>query len=92
MQVMPTVGELTCPHSSASNTSASSRFTCAITAMASRFRWEAAPFLLTEVAATLKHLNWKGWVLNEEEREDGSKQGLSVMEPAFQALQKAFPQ
>jgi inosose dehydratase len=49
-------------------------------------------FPLTEVAATLKHLNWKGWVLNEEEREDGSKQGLSVMEPAFQALQKAFPQ
>jgi inosose dehydratase len=49
-------------------------------------------FPLTEVAATLKHLNWKGWVLNEEEREDGSKQGLTVMEPAFQALQKAFPQ
>jgi inosose dehydratase len=49
-------------------------------------------FPLTEVAATLKQLNWKGWVLNEEEREDGSKQGLSVMEPAFQALQKAFPQ
>jgi len=48
-------------------------------------------FPLTEVAATLKQLNWKGWVLNEEEREDGSKQGLSVMEPAFQALQKAFP-
>jgi inosose dehydratase len=49
-------------------------------------------FPLTEVAATLKHLNWKGWVLNEEEREDGSKHGLSVIEPAFQALQKAFPQ
>ena len=49
-------------------------------------------FPLADVAATLKHLNWKGWVLNEEEREDGSKQGLSVMEPAFQALQKAFPQ
>jgi inosose dehydratase len=49
-------------------------------------------FPLAEVAATIKHLNWKGWVLNEEEREDGSKQGLSVMEPAFQALQKAFPQ
>lgn len=49
-------------------------------------------FPLAEVAATLKHLHWKGWVLNEEEREDGSKQGLSVMEPAFQALQKAFPQ
>jgi inosose dehydratase len=48
-------------------------------------------FPLAEVAATLQHLNWKGWVLNEEEREDGSKQGLSVIEPAFQALQKAFP-
>jgi inosose dehydratase len=49
-------------------------------------------FPLAEVAATLKQLNWKGWVLNEEEREDGSKHGLSVIEPAFQALQKAFPQ
>jgi inosose dehydratase len=48
-------------------------------------------FPLTEVAATLKRLDWKGWVLNEEEREDGSKNGLSVIEPAFQALQKAFP-
>lgn len=49
-------------------------------------------FPLAAVAGTLKHLDWKGWVLNEEEREDGSKQGLSVMEPAFHALQKAFPQ
>jgi inosose dehydratase len=49
-------------------------------------------FPLAQVATTLQHLNWKGWILNEEEREDGSKQGLSVMEPAFQALQKAFPQ
>lgn len=49
-------------------------------------------FPLAEVAATLKQLDWKGWVLNEEEREDGSKQGLTVIEPAFQALQKAFPQ
>jgi inosose dehydratase len=49
-------------------------------------------FPLAGVAATLKQLNWKGWVLNEEEREDGSKHGLSVIEPAFQALQKAFPQ
>jgi inosose dehydratase len=39
----------------------------------------------------LKQLDWKGWVLNEEEREDGSKLGLRVIEPAFQALQKAFP-
>jgi inosose dehydratase len=49
-------------------------------------------FPLGEVAATLKQLDWKGWVLNEEEREDGSKQGLTVIEPAFRALQKAFPQ
>jgi sugar phosphate isomerase/epimerase len=49
-------------------------------------------FPLAEVAATLKQLNWEGWALNEEEREDGSKPGLSVMEPAFVALQKAFPQ
>jgi inosose dehydratase len=48
-------------------------------------------FPLADVAATLKQLNWKGWVLNEEEREDGSKHGLSVIEPAFQALEKAFP-
>jgi inosose dehydratase len=49
-------------------------------------------FPLGQVAATLKHLNWQGWALNEEEREDGSKLGLSVMEPAFAALRKAFPQ
>src|ERR1700722_6864558 len=49
-------------------------------------------FPLAEVAATLTHLKWKGWVLNEEEREDGSKLGLKVMEPSFQALRKAFPQ
>jgi sugar phosphate isomerase/epimerase len=49
-------------------------------------------FPLAEVAATLTNLNWKGWVLNEEEREDGSKLGLKVIEPSFQALRKAFPQ
>jgi inosose dehydratase len=47
-------------------------------------------FPLAEVAATLIHLKWQSWVLNEEEREDGSKLGLKVMEPSFQALQKAF--
>jgi inosose dehydratase len=49
-------------------------------------------FPLAEVAATLAHLKWKGWVLNEEERGDGSKLGLKVMEPSFLALRKAFPQ
>jgi inosose dehydratase len=50
----------------------------------------AGSFPLAEVAATLKQLEWKGWVLNEEEREDGTKLGLTVMEPSFAALQKAF--
>jgi inosose dehydratase len=50
----------------------------------------AGSFPLAEVARTLKQLEWKGWVLNEEEREDGTKLGLSVMEPSFAALQKAF--
>lgn len=47
-------------------------------------------FPLAEVAATLKHLRWKGWVLNEEERLSGAKYGMKVMEPAFQAMQGAF--
>ena len=47
-------------------------------------------FPLAEVAATLKHLRWKGWVLNEEERLSGAKYGMKVMGPAFQAIQGAF--
>lgn len=47
-------------------------------------------FPLAEVAATLKQLQWNGWVLNEEEREDGTKGGLSVIDPAFKALRGAF--
>jgi len=47
-------------------------------------------FPLAEVAATLKQLRWKGWVLNEEEREDGTKGGLGVIDPAFKALRGAF--
>jgi len=48
-------------------------------------------FPLAEVAKTLKQLQWAGWVLNEEEREDGSKGGLNVIDPAFKALRGAFP-
>jgi inosose dehydratase len=51
----------------------------------------AGAFPLAQVAATLKQLAWKGWVLNEEEREDGSKLGAAVIGPAFEALEKAFP-
>jgi inosose dehydratase len=46
---------------------------------------------LKEIAAALKQANWTGWAMNEEEREDGSKQGLAVIRPAFQALKGAFP-
>jgi len=45
---------------------------------------------LKEIAAALKRVNWAGWAMNEEEREDGSKQGLAVIRPAFQALKEAF--
>jgi inosose dehydratase len=46
---------------------------------------------LKEVAAALRQANWTGWAMNEEEREDGSKQGQAVIHPAFQALKGAFP-
>jgi len=45
---------------------------------------------LAEIAAVLKKANWTGWAMNEEEREDGSKQGLAVIRPAFQALKGVF--
>jgi sugar phosphate isomerase/epimerase len=45
---------------------------------------------LAEIASLLKKANWSGWAMNEEEREDGSKQGLAVIRPAFLALKGAF--
>jgi sugar phosphate isomerase/epimerase len=45
---------------------------------------------LTEIAATLRKLSWSGWAINEEEREDGTKGGLDVIEPAYRALRGAF--
>jgi inosose dehydratase len=47
-------------------------------------------FPLAAVAATLRELHWKGWALNEEEREDGTKGSLSYIEPAYKALRGAF--
>ncbi|MDR3751612.1 MAG: sugar phosphate isomerase/epimerase [Terracidiphilus sp.] len=47
-------------------------------------------FPLATVAETLKALKWQGWALNEEEREDGTKGGLTVIEPAYKALRGAF--
>jgi sugar phosphate isomerase/epimerase len=47
-------------------------------------------FPLQAVAEVLKQTGWSGWAMNEEEREDGSKQGLTVIQPAFHALKGAF--
>jgi inosose dehydratase len=45
---------------------------------------------LADIAAILKQNKWTGWAMDEEEREDGSKQGLNVIRPAYQALKGAF--
>jgi sugar phosphate isomerase/epimerase len=45
---------------------------------------------LAQVAAVLKKTGWQGWVLAEEEREDGSKPGDRAVAPAMAALRKQF--
>jgi sugar phosphate isomerase/epimerase len=47
-------------------------------------------FPLAQVVATLKQIGWKGWVENEEEREDHSQSGMNVIAPAHKALMEAF--
>jgi inosose dehydratase len=47
-------------------------------------------FPLAQVAASIKQIGWKGWVENEEEREDLSKTGLEVIAPAYRAMKEAF--
>jgi sugar phosphate isomerase/epimerase len=47
-------------------------------------------FPLAQVAQALKRANWNGWVLAEEEREDGSKPGEAAAGPALAALRSAF--
>lgn len=47
-------------------------------------------FPLAEVAATIRQIGWKGWVENEEEREDLSKNGAEVIAPAYKAMKEAF--
>ncbi len=49
-------------------------------------------FPLAQVVATLKQIGWKGWVENEEEREDHSQSGMKVIAPAHKALMEAFSQ
>jgi inosose dehydratase len=47
-------------------------------------------FPLAALAANLRHVRWSGWVLNEEERLDGSKHGAEFMKPALRAAKGAF--
>ena len=47
-------------------------------------------FPLQGVASALKQAGWHGWVMNEEEREDGTKLGSTVLQPSLKALKGAF--
>lgn len=47
-------------------------------------------FPLAQVAVTIEQIGWKGWVENEEEREDLSKNGVEVIAPAYRAMKEAF--
>ena len=47
-------------------------------------------FPLKQVAETIEQTGWKGWVENEEERDDLSKNGVVVIRPAFKAMKEAF--
>jgi inosose dehydratase len=47
-------------------------------------------FPLADVAHTIEQISWKGWVENEEERENLSKNGTEVIRPAFRAMEEAF--
>jgi inosose dehydratase len=47
-------------------------------------------FPLRLTARTLKELEWNGWAIVEEEREDGSKPGMDAVGPARTALRGAF--
>jgi len=47
-------------------------------------------FNLKALAAAVGKTKWDGWVLNEEERADGSKPGEAAVAPARQALRQVF--
>lgn len=47
-------------------------------------------FPLAAMAAAVKKADWRGWILNEEERLSGLKPGDSAVGPAREALRKAF--
>ncbi len=47
-------------------------------------------FPLEGVAAVLERKQWAGWIVAEEEREDGSKPGMEAVSCARDALRRAF--
>ncbi|HVG38620.1 MAG TPA: sugar phosphate isomerase/epimerase [Pyrinomonadaceae bacterium] len=47
-------------------------------------------FDLKALAAAVKETKWRGWLLNEEERADGSKPGEAAVVPARQTVRKVF--
>jgi inosose dehydratase len=47
-------------------------------------------FPLQQGADTIKAIGWKGWVENEEERENLSHNGAQVIQPAYLAMKEAF--
>lgn len=47
-------------------------------------------FPLDQVAHAIEQVGWKGWVENEEERDDHAQLGASVIRPAFKAMEEAF--
>lgn len=47
-------------------------------------------FPLAAVAETIKQIGWKGWVENEEERDNHSQNGAEVVAPAYKAMKEAF--
>jgi sugar phosphate isomerase/epimerase len=47
-------------------------------------------FPLAQVAKTIEEIGWKGWVENEEERDNHSHNGAEVIAPAFRAMKEAF--
>jgi len=47
-------------------------------------------FPLAAMAAAVKKADWRGWILNEEERLSGIKPGDSAIAPAREALRQAF--
>lgn len=47
-------------------------------------------FPLKELAAAINRVQWRGWVINEEERLSGEKPGESAVAPARQTLRQVF--